>query len=297
MMKKLLGGIGKGGAFLAGGLGLALAFLLLRNRKASAIVAGVAAGLGLLLWAGHSVERAVGCEPRLALARAPLSLEAFPAWMDPALMTEMHRRYIAPLGGGVTDRDAAARLAGSLALAPWIRSVDSVSLGMEPRISLAISFRKPVARVSWGSGSGWVDADGILLPKAYYRLPAASVPLIAGVRVAPPRAPGTRWEDPGLLKTLEVMHRIRSEEGLCASRALDFESIDVGNLGERKGDQAELVCMTRSRLALRFSVSGKPGRPTLDEQIGRLRQVVSVDPRLALPKRYVDLRFDRPVGA
>ncbi len=297
-MKKILGGMGKGGAFLAALVGLALAFLLLRNKKASLTVGGVALGLGLLLWGGHSVERAVGREEGLALSRAPLSVDELPAWMDPKGIAEIHRRYIAPLPGGVTDRDAAARVAASLAQAPWIRSVDSVSLRTDA-VALCLSFRQPVARVAWGSGSGWVDEDGILLPKAFYRLPsvASSTPLITGVRHAPPKAAGACWEDPGLQAALEILRRVRSEEGIGSSRASDLQTIDVGNLGERRGDQPELVCMTRSRLALRFSVSGRPGRPSLDEQFGRLRQVVSVDPQLALARSYVDLRFDRPVGS
>ena len=296
-MKKLLDGIGKGGMFLAGLLGLILAFLLLRNKKVTGIVAGVAAAVSLLLWGGRAVGRSVGREPEMALARAPLSLEELPPWIAPELMPQLHRLCIAPLPGGVTDREAARQVAESLARAPWIRSVESVSLRTDPKISLKIAFRKPAARVAWGSGSGWVDEDGILLPKAYYRLTPAAGPLITGVRVAPPKAAGARWEDPGLLAALGVLKRVRSEEGIASTRAADLETIAVDNLGERKADQPEMVCMTRSKLALRFSVSGKPGRPTLEEQMGRLKQVVSVDPQLALPKRYVDLRFDRPVGA
>ena len=103
--------------------------------------------------------------------------------------------------------------------------------------------------------------------------------------------------DPGLKAGLEVLGRFRSDDALKTNPSAALATVDVSNLGEKRGDLPEIVCTTRQRLALRFSMCGKPGRPDLDEQIGRLHQVLGVDGRLALARNYVDLRFDRPVGS
>ena len=275
-----------------------VAFLVMARPKASAVVAAVAAALGLCLWGGHAVTRAVASEPGYALAKAPFTLSGLPGCLEPAILGELHRTHVAPLSGSVVDRDAAARVGLALASSPWVKRVCSVEIDTTPAVRAALEFREPAARVAWGRGIALVDAEGTLLPLGRYRAEAtAATPLVVGVRKAPPGKAGEAWKDPGLLDALEILGRFRGDDVLKASPSAELAVVDVSNAGERRGDLPEIVCTTRRRLALRFSMCGKPGRPDLDEQIGRLQKVLSVDRGLALARSYVDLRFPRPVGS
>lgn len=262
------------------------------------IAAGILLALGLFAWGVRAVGRTVASEPGYALARAPFAMAQLPGYLSPAILGDLHRTHIAPLAGSAVDRDAAARVGAALASSPWVRSVASVEIDAEPRVSVALEFREPVARVAWGRGTGLVDAEGILLPSGHYRPESVSaVPLVVGVRKAPPARAGQAWADPGLEAGLEILGRFRSEVPIRNNPAAALATLDVSNVGERKGELPEVVCMTRRRLALRFSMCGRPGRPELDEQVARFKQVLAVDTRLELPRSYVDLRFSRPVGS
>ena len=275
-----------------------LFFLLTFRPKVTAIAALAAAVLGLGLWGERALTRTVAAEPGYALAKAPFSMTALPAYLAPGILGDLHRAHVAALSGSVVDRDAAAQVGEALASSPWVRRVASVEIDTAPKITVTLEFREPVARVAWGSGAGLVDAEGVLLPRGYYRPEAAAeAPLVVGVRQAPPAKAGGVWKDPGLMAGLEILGRFHSDGVLQASPSAGLATVDVSNAGEKQGDLPEIVCLTRRRLALRFSACGKPGRPDLDEQIGRLHQVLGADPRLSLARNYVDLRFDRPVGS
>lgn len=293
---KALKTLGRWGLVLVVAVFAALAALVMKRPRVSLALASAALLLGLAGWGAASATRAVASEPGFRIANAPFSVSGVPAWLDRRMPDALHRAHVAPLEGGVLDRGAAATVARALAASPWVARVESVDLETAPpRILVRLAFREPVARVAWKGAEGWVDAEGVFLPRRHYRL-EVDLPLIVGVRKGPPRWAGAPWQDAGLRAGLAVLARFRTEEGLQGNLATALDTIDVGNLGERQGSRPEVVCMTRQGLALRFSAGARPGRATLDEQIGRLRQVLSVDRGLVLPRSYVDLRFGRPAG-
>jgi hypothetical protein len=278
-------------------LGRLLAGIVLLDPRLSVTLGGVSLVLGLAVWGGNAVTRSVGADPAFSVAKAPLSLAALPPYLDPGILGDLHRRHLASLPTRLTDADAAGTLGRALAASPWVREVLSVDLDATPQIRLDIVFREPAAAVPWGRGIGTVDQDGVLLPRQFYRPEALARPAMLGVRGAPPRQAGLIWKDPGLQAGLEILRRFRDAPTVRGNPAASLESIDVSNVGERQADLPEVVCLTRRHLRLNFSVSGRMGRPTLEEQLARFRQVLLIDRDLAMARRYVDLRFDRPVGS
>ena len=278
-------------------LGRLAAGIVLLNPRLSATLGGLSLVLCLAAWGGHAVTKGVGAGPAFAVAKAPISLAAIPSWLDPAVLGDLHRRHLASLPARLTDADAAEKVGLALATSPWVREVVSVDLDATPRVCLDLAFREPVAAVPWGRGVGFVDRDGVLLPRQFYRPEALAKPVLRGVRTAPPRQAGLPWKDPGLQAGLEVLSRFREDPAVRGNPAAALESIDVTNVGEKRPELPEVVCLTRRHLRLNFSVSGRMGRPTLEEQLGRFRQVLLIDRDLALARSYVDLRFERPVGS
>lgn len=288
-MKRIMGCLSFPGRLLAG--------IVLLDPRLSATLGGLALVLGLAAWGGHAVTREVGAAPEFDVAKAPLSLVEIPPWLDPAILGDLHRRHLAGLQARLTDADAAGTVGLALAASPWVREVVAVDLDATPRVRLDLAFREPVAAVPWGRGVGFVDRDGVLLPRQFYRPEALAKPAMLGVRGAPPRQAGLVWKDPGLQAGLEVLRRFREDPAVSGNPAAGLESIDVSNVGEKRADLPEVVCLTRRHLRLNFSVSGRTGRPTLEEQLERFRRVLDIDKDLVLARSYVDLRFERPVGS
>ena len=247
----------------------------------------------LVLWAGKALRSSVASEPAFALARAPFySVGKLPACLEPGVWKTLHKGCVAPLPARALDSDAATLLGRALEKSPWVREVRSVDVDATPKVRVDLVFREPVATVPWGGSLGYVDQEGVLLPRGHYRLTSLALPRIVGIRKGPPAAAGQLWADPGLKSGLAVL------QGLPAGNpATALDLIDVTNVGELKPGLPEVVCRTRRGIRLHFSVSGKPGRPTLEEQMGRLGEVLKVDRDLTLPRQYVELRFGRPVGS
>lgn len=274
-----------------------LVLLVARNPKASLKLAGAALAMLLVGWGASALNRTVSAAPEFAASRAAFAVAAVPPSIQSGIVASLHKTHVAPLGTRILGPDAAREVGESLAKSPWVRRVASVDLDASPSVKVDLVFREPVAAVAWGRSVGYVDEEGILLPTPFYRLQELACPVIVGVKAKPPARAGELWKDEGLTAGLDVLKRFRTDPELKAAPAAGLQTIDVANVGEKRPDQPEIVCLTRGRLALRFSVSRKMGRPSLDEQLGRMRQVLRIDRNLALPKSYVDLRFDRPVGA
>src|SRR6516225_447732 len=92
------------------------------------------------------------------------------------------------------DDDLAGRLRHAFERHPWVETVEDVRISPR-RITVRISYRKPVLAVETAGQMRAVDKNGILLPAT---APTAGLPVFSGTASPPAGPAGSMWGDPGV---------------------------------------------------------------------------------------------------
>lgn len=118
-----------------------------------------------------------------------------PAWMSETVSAELRSLVSQQMSGQPFDPASLSRVAQVLTQVPWVQTVKQVSRRPNGQIAVEAVYRQPVAVVEGRDGYHLVDAQAIRLPGLYQREQVASlpVPLVVGVKSAPPPQPGMVW--------------------------------------------------------------------------------------------------------
>lgn len=151
------------------------------------LAAALLFGLSLL---GDRAKRGIGPRERYAVPFADVRCEPPPGTSRDTFLTEV--RYTADAGVTLQllDPDLKPRLTAAFAAHPWVQSVDSITVEPPDVITVALTFRKPVLRVSQPSAARAVDAKGVLLPLS---APTEGLPELLGVPGLPSDAVAGRF--------------------------------------------------------------------------------------------------------
>jgi hypothetical protein len=204
--------------------------------------------------------------PDFRVRASGLSLAGLPDWLHPEVKERIFAPALfAPLDVSVYDGAAEGAIRTRVEAHPMVRRVERVAIRYPNSAVVDTTLRAPVARV-WvpdesaaaGKVERFLSDDGCLLPLGPYASYQATLtfplPLVTGIRAAPPRRLGETWED-GSESVLEAVAAARLAERLFA----DFQgrvwvtSIDVSRFPARGHDRegGEVV----------FTVSCPSGRP------------------------------------
>jgi hypothetical protein len=114
-------------------------------------------------------------------------------------------QYFARLPDNVPflEDDLAGRLRHAFEHHPWVESVGGVSIGRR-RITVQLSYRKPVLAVETAGQMRAVDRNGILLPGT---ASTAGLPVFSGTASPPAGPAGSVWGDPDVAAAARAASR------------------------------------------------------------------------------------------
>jgi hypothetical protein len=232
-----------------------------------------------------------------AAETAPL---AVPDWIPPEWTAEARAVISRHDGFSIFDDDAIAELCNDLKQLPWVRDVREAERGLPRTLKLAIAPRTPIALVETKNSLILVDAEGTVLPPAYF--PASrleNLPRIVKWRgeFAEPDA-GARWNDDAVLDGLSVSQRLPDLYfSKLATFAPEFRisRIDVSNVGgviDRKDSEILLVTTGGVRIKWgRAPRSAKFGELPVESKFKNLARILQDYPGLN-GVGAINLRFD-----
>ncbi len=171
--------------------------------------------LGLLLAAGlflawlavwRQVEADLLSSADYWLTYEKVDVSPPPRWIHRDIRAEVFRD--AGFDGAVSIMDEALteRIARAFALHPWVEAVHRVVKHHPARVSVELSYRRPVLMVKVPGGWYPVDAKGILLPTGdFSSVEASRYPRLLGIETIPVSTAGERWGDARVVAAAEIV--------------------------------------------------------------------------------------------
>jgi len=256
--------------------------------------------------------------PEFRVSAQTLRFADLPDWLSPEIRERIFApRLFAPVDHSIYDGGAEGAIRARVESHPMVRRVDRVAIRFPNAAVVEVTLRVPVAHVAVadpasprGRVERFLSEDGCLLPigpyDAFQSSLAHPLPVVTGVRAAPPRRPGETWED-GSERVQEAVAAARLAERLFA----DFQgrvwvtTIDVSRFPARARDREDgEVLLTIScpsgradePRALRRVQWGRteraraqvPGEDGYDVKVDRLRTLLT----RARPPRELDVRYE-----
>jgi hypothetical protein len=209
-----------------------------------------------------------------------------PHWVPHNLVAQVVERADLPKELSLLDEHLVADVAEAFRLSPWVEEVVSVTKSFPARVTVALTYRRPVAMVEAKQGHYPIDAHGVLLPPQEFSVAdTRAYPAITGVVSTPQGAAGTEWGDPVVEEAAQLATELSAcwetlglTEIICPRSTEGHFRIDEGVflLGARGG----------SRIIWGHAPgTDHPGELSTKQKIGRLEEYV---------KRFGG--FDRPHG-
>lgn len=134
-----------------------------------------------------------------------------------AFLAEVQYQAAAPTRFSILQPDWVRMIRAAFAAHPWVEQVVGVEARSTGPVRVALRFRQPVLRVRTTDGSTqWVDGQGVLLPPAASPLPGErGLPMLLTPRPRPSIGTGQRWEDPLVLRALELVRAYQPLQLSC----------------------------------------------------------------------------------
>ena len=148
----------------------------------------------LAVW--RHVEGEVFASPDYWLTYEKVDISPPPPWIHRDVRAEVFRD--AGFDGAVSIMEAGLgeRIARAFALHPWVEKVHRTTKHHPARISVELSYRRPVLMVRVPGGWYPVDGSGILLPTGdFSSVEASRYPRLIGIETIPVSTAGERWGD------------------------------------------------------------------------------------------------------
>lgn len=221
--------------------------------------------------------------PEYRLRVADIQVTPPPQWVPPDLVTQVVHRANLPEELCVLDAHVARDVGEAFALHPWVEQVVAVRKSVPARIEVELRYRAPVAMVQMAQGMYPIDARGVLLPPADFRVvDTKNYPEILNIRSSPGPA-GMPWGDSAVQGAAELAAAL-----LPWWKSLDIKSIayEASTTGATSDDMFVLLTARGSRILWgRAPSTDHPGELSVEQKIGRMREYVT---------RFGG--FDRPNG-
>ncbi|MGE5193069.1 MAG: cell division protein FtsQ/DivIB [Deltaproteobacteria bacterium] len=261
---------------------------LLRQLYRPVTVASAAA----VVVAGLFLPRLKGLLPDLEqrseyrLTATQIEITAPPHWVPHDLVSQVVERADLPEELSLLDENLVGEVAEAFRLSPWVEEVVSVSKSFPARVSVVLSYRRPVAMVEVKQGHYPIDAHGVLLPPQEFSVAdTRAYPTITGVVSTPQGAAGTEWGDPVVEEAAQL-----AAELACFWKTLGLTAIVCPRAAESHARIDEGVFLLEARGGTRIiwghaPGTDHPGELSTKQKIGRLEEYV---------KRFGG--FDRPHG-
>jgi hypothetical protein len=119
-----------------------------------------------------------------------------PHWVPHNLVAQVVENANLPAKLSLLDKNLVVDIAEAFQLNPWIEEVVSVSKSFPARVTIVLSYRRPVAMVEVRQGQYPIDSHGVLLPPQDFSVAdTRTYPLVTGVISTPQGPAGTDWGD------------------------------------------------------------------------------------------------------
>ncbi len=195
-------------------------------RRTGMIAGALALVVGLYFgqnWLQKQVATSQAAMPQVVLVDLPV-------WMRPAATEEITRTVAATVDPDPLNQQSLQVAADALSQNAWIENVQRITRGYDGRVEVHATYRTPVAVIRAADGFHLVDVSATKLPGVYAfsQLEALGLPVITGVRQAPP-AEGWTWMGEDARAGLALAMMIVNEPV-----ARQVKAIDVTNYAARR---------------------------------------------------------------
>jgi hypothetical protein len=178
----------------------------------------------------------------------------------------------AGLSGSLSLLDDALieRIHQAFKLHPWVASVDRVTKDYPARVTVHLTYRRPVAIAVVADDNWWpVDAEGYVLRQHDFSpVPGDEYAQIGGLTSGPPRPPGERWGD----------ERVASAARIAAVLGGEWKELELGQIVPRAATGADSeaffydLVTKRGRRIVWGRALDVPGEVPAAEKIARLKR-------------------------
>jgi hypothetical protein len=236
-----------------------------------------AAGLGS--WAISGQLAALQSQPEYRFAWSELQLNPPHEWVPLDFVNQAVDQAGCPPTVSLLEPDLAGRIGRMFEQHPWVQSVSGVQVSGIRGVIVRLQYRIPVAWVDQGEAMVAVDYMGALLPAEDFTLAdRARLPVIRGIRSAPPELPGQVWDDPVLKYALEVasalnpQHDVRQYWQRYTLAAIIAPEVEEGATVLPHRLTFELETRGGSCIVWGHPASGDDLEPSPVQKLGRLDQ-------------------------
>src|SRR5207249_1180584 len=134
--------------------------------------------------------------PEYRLPATGISITPPPHWVPHDLVAQVAERANLPRDLSLLDERLVDDVAEAFRHSPWVEEVVSVTKLYPAKMTVVLSYRRPVAMVEVKQGKYPIDAYGVLLPPQEFSVAETrTYPTIAGVSSTPQGPAGTEWGD------------------------------------------------------------------------------------------------------
>jgi hypothetical protein len=255
-------------------------------RPVTVATAAVVVVVGLLLPRLKELLPDLEKRSEYRLPATQIEITSPPHWVPHDLVAQVVERADLPKELSLLDENLVADVAEAFRLSPWVEEVVAVSKSFPARVTVALTYRRPVAMVEVKQGHYPIDAHGVLLPPQEFSVAdTRAYPTITGVISTPQGAAGTDWGDP----VVEDAAELAAELAACWKN-LGLTAIVCPRTADSHARIDEGVFLLEARGGSRIvwghaPGTDHPGELSTKQKIGRLDAYV---------KRFGG--FDRPHG-
>ncbi len=177
---------------------------------------------------------------RFRVDPASIDLSQLPPFVPEAVAKDLRKLADVP-ARSILDPALDDELRASFLQHPWVERVHAVRRMFPSRVAVELDLRQPVAVVDVEAWRVTVDAQGFVLEDRASLAPSG-LSIIRGNKQSIPRIPrvGGTFKTPSVLNGLSVLNDLRRHDAHAASRFLHGVTVDVTNVGGKRGPEITL---------------------------------------------------------
>ena len=208
------------------------------------------------------------------LKTAEIKIKNLPRWVPPNFLEQILDRAGLPEEVSVLDDGLTRQVVDAFQLDPWVADVVKVQIkSMPAELEMTLQYRWPVAMVAVKQGMYPIDAEGVLLPPAYFSVADTKRFLVIhNVRSTPQGPEGTQWGDDALTGAANIAEALADHWknlGIVEIHVPQIKSADV----EIEDLIYEMVTVGGSKIIWgRAPGSDHPGELQTAQKLGRLEK-------------------------
>ncbi|MHC4598411.1 MAG: cell division protein FtsQ/DivIB [Planctomycetota bacterium] len=174
----------------------------------------IALGLVVAFLAGiKGAEAHLGTLKDFQVDPACMTIREMPPWLDPDWTETIRNPFEGRESVNLFEPQLATMIHDAYRESPWIEDIGCVRKEFPNRLRIRLRIRTPLAAVPYGEQYLLVDGHGVLLPRAFEKVPGFGFPLrtVEGVTAGPPEA-GRLWDSERLRAGLRVAAILTSQK-------------------------------------------------------------------------------------